>query len=428
MCQAPSVHGMASPNTHTTRATTPGTGAPAPATGRVPLWLLALALAAFATGTDDMVIAGLLPELSADLGVGVPAAGQLVTVYALVYGLGAPVLAVLTAHAARRRLLVRSAVLFTLANLLMAVAPGYGTLLVLRVVAAALAAVIVPAALAVVADLAPEGRRGRWLSGVTAGITLSLIVGVPLGTWVAELVHWRATMVLVAGVAGLAALGMMHLPGKGETVEARDVPARLAPLTSLPVLTVSLAMVVAGSGGMMGYIYLAPLVEHLTGDLGALPLLILVFGVAGFGGVLLGGRGTDRVGPAMTLAIGFGTAVMMTAVLAALARSAPGSIPSPVLACVIAVWAVGLWSFSPPIQAWLLPRAVGSEGAVLALSTSGMYLGFAGAGAVGGVVITESGVAAVPLAASILLALGGLLLAASMGWTTRREGSRYADR
>src|SRR5699024_10515683 len=109
-----------------------------------------------------------------------------------------------------------------------------------------------------------EERRGRWLSGVTAGITLSLIVGVPLGTWVADLVHWRATMVLVAGVTGLAALGMTHLPRSGgSSEEVPDLPARLAPLTSQPVLSVSLAMVVAGSGGMMGYIYLAPLVEHL---------------------------------------------------------------------------------------------------------------------------------------------------------------------
>ena len=419
---------MASPNTSTTRPT-PSPDTAGPRTRPTPVWLLALALAAFATGTDDMVIAGLLPELSADLGVGVPAAGQLVTVYALVYGLGAPILAVLTARAARRRLLIRSAVLFTVANILMAVAPGYGSLLVLRIVAAALAAVIVPASLAVVADLAPEERRGRWLSGVTAGITLSLIVGVPLGTWVADLVHWRATMVLVAGVTGLAALGMTHLPRSGgSSEEVPDLPARLAPLTSQPVLSVSLAMVVAGSGGMMGYIYLAPLVEHLTGDLGALAPLILVFGAAGFGGVLLGGRGADRLGPATTLAIGFGTAVAMTAVLAVLARTAAGAVPVPVLAGVTAVWAAGLWSFSPPMQAWLLPRARGSEGAVMALSTSGMYLGFAAAGAIGGLVITESGAPAVPLAASILLALGGLLLAPYLRWTTHREGSRHADR
>lgn len=396
----------------------------------VPAWLLALGLAAFATGTDDMVIAGLLPRLSSDLGVSEPAVGQLVTVYALVYGLGAPVLAVLMSHRRKRGVLIATTVLFTVANLLMAMTPGYWSLLALRVVAAGLAALIVPTALALVAELAPPERKGRWLSTVTAGITLALIAGVPLGTWVAGVAHWRATMLLVAGLTALAALGMTRLPRRGSTDEgvATRLRERLAPLTSPTILTVSLAMVVAGSGGMMGYIYLAPLVAHLTGGLDALAPLILVFGLAGFAGVILGGRGADRIGPERTLATGFGTAVAMTGVLAVLARTSPGDVPFAPLAGVTAVWAAGLWSFSPPMQAWLLPRSGGMDSAVLALNTSGMYLGFAVAGGLGGLVLTRSGAGAIPATATALLALGGVVLAASMGLTVRREGSQDADR
>lgn len=409
------------------------TGSIAEAAGRfpaLPLWLLALGLAAFATGTDDMVIAGLLPNLSADLGVTEAAAGQLVTAYALVYGLGAPLLAVLTAHQPRRRLLLGSAGAFAVANLLMALAPGYWSLLGLRLLAAGLAALIVPTALALVADLAPEERRGRWLSTITAGITLALIAGVPLGTWVAGLVHWRATMVLVAGLSGLAGLGMTRLPRCEAVPEVTttSLRQRVAPLTSPTVLSVSLAMVVAGSGGMMGYIYLAPLVAHLTGGVDRLALLILVFGAAGFGGVIAGGRGADRLGPERTLAVGFTTAVAMTAVLALLAQRDGGPPPFALLVVVTAVWAAGLWSFSPPMQAWLLPRARGMESAVLALNTSGMYLGFALAGAVGGLVLTRWGPAAVPLVATVLLLAGGVLLAVSMARSTADEGSQDADR
>ena len=417
-----------------TTDTHPGSDSPAATAGppsAVPLWLLALGLAAFATGTDDMVIAGLLPSLSADLAVTEAAAGQLVTAYALVYGLGAPVLAVLTAHLPRRRLLIASAASFTVANLLMAVAPDYWSLLGMRLLAAGLAALIVPTALAHVADLAPEARRGRWLSTITAGITLALVTGVPLGTWVAGLVHWRATMVLVAVLSAVAGLGMTRLPRREVTPDDGPAPSlrqRVAPLTSPTVLTVSLAMVVAGSGGMMGYIYLAPLVAHLTGGIDRLALLILVFGVAGFGGVIAGGRGADRLGPERTLAIGFVTAVAMTAVLAVLARSGDGATSFPLLAAVTAVWAAGLWSFSPPMQAWLLPRARGMESAVLALNTSGMYLGFALAGAIGGLVLTRWGAGAVPLVATALLMAGGVLLGVSMARSTAREGNDDADR
>lgn len=405
---------------------------PAP-TSAPPLWLFALAAAAFATGTDDMVIAGLLPSLSADLGIGVATAGQLVTGYALVFGLGAPVLAVLTARREPRRLLRGSILLFALANAVMALAPTFTALLLLRMLAAGLAAIIVPTALAVVAERAPVHRRGRWLSIVTSGITLSLIIGVPLGTWIGGVLHWRATMLFVMALALLAAVGTLRLPaagdadgGGGPVLSLRE---RLAPLARPVVLAVTGSMIVAGAGGMMGYIYLAPLLQHLVGG-GAeqLATLILIYGAAGFLGVLLGGRGADALGPSRTLAVGFAISVGMLLVLTVLA-GAPvvGGVPFPALIPVTILWAAGLWSFSPPMQSWLLARTPGDGTAVLALSTCGMYLGFALGGAVGGGVLARWGAAAIPMSATILLGAGGVLLAVTMTVTRRRERTSGED-
>lgn len=404
-----------------------------PPSSAPPLWLIALTAAAFATGTDDMVIAGLLPSLSSDLGVTEATAGQLVTAYALVFGLGAPVLAVLTARRWPERLLRVATLLFALANAAMALAPTFAALLVLRMFAAALAAVIVPTALALVAERAPARRRGSWLSIVTSGITLSLIIGVPLGTWIGGVLHWRATMLFVMVLALLAAAGMLRLPGAGEA-QGLTLRERLAPLTRPVVLAVTGSMIVAGSGGMMGYIYIAPLVQRLTGG-GAeqLAALILVYGAAGFTGVLLGGRGTDALGPGRILGIGFGVSTAMLLMLSVLAgASAPGGAPFPVLIPVTILWAAGLWSFSPPMQSWLLARTRGAEAAVLALSTCGMYLGFALGGAAGGVVLARWGAAAIPVAATLLLGAGGVLLALTMTVTNRRQKmpreGEHADR
>lgn len=417
-----------SSGTDTERDNQPPTSGPRERQPRAPLWLFALTVAAFATGTDDMVIAGLLPRLSADLDVTEPVAGQLVTGYALVFALGAPVLAVLTASTPKRPLLIASTVLFASSNLAMAWAPNYPVLLVLRMVAAALAAVIVPSALTIVAALAPARRRGRWLSTVTAGITLSLIAGVPLGTWIAGALDWRATMVFVAALSALAVAGMTRLPVV-VAAERTSLRQRLAPLRNPTVLSVSVAMVIAGSGGMMGYIYLAPLFGHLSRSPSLLAALIAVYGLAGFAGVLLGGRGADTLGAGRTLLIGFGASSAMLAVLALLAALvAPGSVGFGVLAAVTVVWAAGLWSFSPTMQHWLLSRAAGMEAAVLALNTSGMYLGFALAGALGGLVLARWGAPAIPIAATVLLVLGGLVLAASMTATGRGERSVHADR
>src|SRR5690625_3835700 len=391
-----------------------------PTSTATPVWLLALTLAAFATGTDDMVIAGLLPELSADLGVSVASAGQLVTLYSLTYGLGAPLLAVVTIPLARRRLLFAATGAFVVVNILMAIAPDYPTLLVLRVIAAASAALIVPTALAVVATSAPAERRGRWLSMVTAGVTLALIAGVPVGTWIATLLEWRATFLFVAALGALAMIGMRRLPATNPD-HAESIRSRLAPLRRPAILMASIAFMIAGSGGMMGYIYLGPTMQFLSGGgTSALGLLILIFGIAGFAGVLLGGRATDRIGPVRTLALGVGEATAMVAVLAVIANTmAPGSVPFAALAAITAAWAIGIWSVSPPIQAWLLPRSGGAHAAVLALNTSGMYLGFAIGGAVGGVVLGTWGRSALPLASVVLLVLGGATLAGAL-----RIGSR----
>ncbi len=396
---------------------------------QTPLWLAATTLAAFATGTDDMVIAGLLPELATDLGVGEPAAGQLITAYSLTYGLGAPVLAVLTAHLPRRRFLVAATLVFALVNVLMAVAPNYPVLMALRVAAALAAAAIVPTALALVAEQAPTGRRGRWLSTVTAGVTLSLIAGVPIGTWIAAFFDWRATMLFVAVLAALAAAGMSRVPESTPTA-TETLGGRLAPLTRPTILAVSVSMLIAGSGGMMGYIYLAPVSRHLTDSgPGALGLLILVFGTAGFAGVLLGGRGSDTIGPGPTLAAGIAVAAVMITLIALAANTVPtGTVPFLALASATAVWAVGIWSVSPPVQSWLLPRARGMEGAVLALNTSGMYLGFSVGGAVGGAVLAAWGAAAVPVASAALLAVGGLAMAGSFRMGARDGRPEDADR
>lgn len=157
-----------------------------------------LTLGAFAIGTEGFMIAGLLPALAHDLDVGLPAAGHLVTVFALAYALGAPVLAVLTAGLERKRLLAIAMGGFALANLLAALAPGYVGLMGARLLLALSAATFMPAASGYAAGLGGPERRGRALSMVIGGLTVAIIAGVPLG----DALGWRATFLAVAGLGG----------------------------------------------------------------------------------------------------------------------------------------------------------------------------------------------------------------------------------
>ena len=155
----------------------------------------------FAIGTDDFVIAGILPDIADDPAVSEAAAGQLVTVVSITYALAAPPLAVATARLPRKPMVVGGLSVFAAVNLVAAIAPSYAVLMALRVVAALIAAMVSPAVFGMAARLAAPDRDGRAL-GVVAGLTVSLFIGVPLGSLLADTFGWRSTFVAVVGVAG----------------------------------------------------------------------------------------------------------------------------------------------------------------------------------------------------------------------------------
>ncbi|WP_308125695.1 MFS transporter [Nonomuraea ceibae] len=192
---------------------------------RAPGWLLALTFTAFAFATDDYVIAGVLPAISGGLGVSEAAGGQLVTAFSLAFALTAPVASVVTASWPRRRLITGALLLFVAANWASALVSSYPVLMGLRVLAAVAAAAVVPAAYAIAASLAPEGHQGRYLALVMGGLTGSLVLGVPIGTWVGGAFGWQATFVL-GGLLGLAALVAVHrtLPDVRDLVPAETHP------------------------------------------------------------------------------------------------------------------------------------------------------------------------------------------------------------
>ncbi|GAA2061017.1 MFS transporter [Streptomyces albiaxialis] len=379
----------------------------------LPGWLYVLFLVLLAAGTDEFVIAGVLPEIGRDLGVSAGAAGQLVTAFAVVYGLGAPLLSLVTDRLPRRTVMVGGLLLFTVANALAALAPGYGVLVAARVLSAVGAAVVTSAAFAVAAEGAPEGRQGRYLSVVVAGITVALFTGVPVGAWLAGAYGWRSTFWLIAAVGAVAAgavrLTAPDLPG-GATAPLRE---RLAPLRSVPVVRLLGVTFVGAGGGLMFYSYLAPYVADVSGRTSdeAGPLVVgalFLVGVTGVAGALLGGRAVDAWGPHRTLRRSVGGHVLAMAAATVLAFLADGGgwaalVP---LALVIAAWSVVGWSFNPPAQGVLMSIAPHAATTALALNISAMYLGTGVGGALGGLILKagDGDVAWVPAAATVLLA------------------------
>ncbi|MGW5941139.1 MFS transporter [Streptomyces celluloflavus] len=381
------------------------------------LRLLLLALGAFAMGTDSMVMAGILGLVARDLEVSVQEAGQMVTVFALSYALLAPVLATATARWPRRRLLLTALTVFTVANVLSAVAEDYPVLLATRVLAAAGAALYTPTANAVATTLVPPERRGRALATVLGGMTVATALGVPLGTYIGR-TDWRLTMWLVAALGAAAFLGLaLLLRDLPAPAAAPGLRARLAPLRDRRVLGAASTTLVFLLAFNLVYIYLGTAMRPATGgDAGRLTVILLVAGVASVAGSWLGGRAVDRLGVRTVLLVGSTVVAAVYVALPWLSGSMPGALVYAAVA-PLAGWAVSvalphrLVSLDPPAAPLLI-----------SLNSSALYLGMAAAGGAGSLAITVLGTHWFPLA-SAALALVALVLSAVT--THRRPADRH---
>ena len=365
-----------------------------------PLWLVGLFGVALALGTDEFVIAGLLPELATDLNVTTGTAGQLITLFAVTFALGAPVMGVVLDPHPRRRVLLLGLSLFAVANLATAFASGFALVAGLRVVAGLSAAVVSATAFAAAAQGAPEGRQGSYLAVVTAGLTVALFTGVPLGAWVGGEFGWRSTFVLITIVAVLA-IGILawRLPDLAGSPRATLVE-RLRPLHSARIARLVLAVFLCGSGGLMFYSYLAPVVDVVHGDTRVLPAVLLLVGIIGVPSALLGGRLADRLGGRRSrLTVIGGHAVALGLLTVTLAVQAPIS----VFLVAVAGWSVFAWALNPPLQASMIEAAPQAAMAAVSLNISGLYLGTAVGGVVGGALVDGPGAAWIPPVAALLL-------------------------
>lgn len=350
-----------------------------------------LTLGAFAIGTEGFMIAGLLPALARDLDVGLPAAGHLVTAFALAYALGAPVLAVLTAGLERKRLLAIAMGGFALANLLAALAPGYVGLMGARLLLALSASTFMPAASGYAAGLGGPERRGRALSMVIGGLTVAIIAGVPLGVLLGDALGWRATFLAVAGLAAVSLLGILAwLPRQQPKVTATLVE-RLALARRPDILSVLATTVLTVAGTFVVYTYLGVFMQAVTG-LGphGLAAVLLAFGVASALGTRVAGITADHWGARHTVIWGCGLVL-----LAYLALALGAALPQAamlVLLPAILLWGFASWGVTTAQQARLVALAPDLASVSLSLNSSAIYLGSATGAAVGALVVADGAV------------------------------------
>jgi predicted MFS family arabinose efflux permease len=359
-----------------------------------------LALGMFALGTDSFVVAGVLPQLAHHFGVGIGAAGQLTTAYALSYAILAPLIAAVAAHVPRKKLLIGSLSIFVVANLLTAVAPTFWFAIATRVLAGLGAAMFAPTATGTAAMIVPAGRRGFALSVIIAGLTFATALGSPMGTVIGGLGDWRYTMVFVAALAMAAGVGvgtLLHDVPLPPQVSLRE---RIAPLHDSRVALTLLTTLLGQTGNFIIYTYFAVVFDRVIGGSTAfLGALLVLWGSAGTAMNLASGRISDRIGSRKVLLFLF---TVLIATMGLMPWTSAWLVTG-VLA--IAVFGAFGWGFQVPQQHRLVHLAPNTAPVVLGLNTAATYFGVSAAGALGAVGIATVGPHYLGLVSATFMAL-----------------------
>ena len=382
--------------------------------------LFALAVGGFAIGTTEFASMGLLPQIAAGVGVSIPAAGSLISAYALGVVVGAPLIAVLAARIPRRRLLLALMLVFALGNAASALASSFGFLLVARFVSGVPHGAYFGVASLVAAALVAPNRRASAVARVMLGLTVANVVGVPLATWAGQHLGWPALYVAVAVLALLCLVSVAAFVPPVRVGPADAVASVRTELGALarPQVWFALVTGMVSFGGMFAtYSYIAPTVETLAGlSEGGVVWILATFGVGSTVGTLLGGRLADRALVPTLL----GGLVGIGLVLAAF-----GFLAVTPLGAFVAVFLLGASGslMLPALQTRLMDVAAGGQSLAAALNHATLNVANAIGAWLGGAVLAAGYSYAWPSRVSVVLPVLGLVVFGVGLALQRRKGS-----
>ena len=382
----------------------------------MPLALLALTISAFAIGTTEFVIVGLIPAIADQLSIGIPLAGLLVSIYAVGVAVGAPLLTALTGKMPRKLLLVGLMGLFTVGNLVAWLAPDYETLVIARLLTGLAHGVFFSVGSTIATSLVPKEKAASAIALMFGGLTVALVTGVPLGTFIGQHFGWRETFLAVSFI-GLIALvaSLLLVPSDIPQRATVSVKQQLSVLTH-PRLLLIYAITALGYGGVFtAFTFLAPMMQELAGfSPSAVSLILLGYGISVAIGNLWGGRLADKRGPVPALTIIFTGLVVLLLVFQMTA-----SLQYPAL---ITVLLMGIFAFAnvPGLQVYVVQKAEeitpGAVDVASGLNIAAFNIGIALGSLVGGQIVTHYGLSQTPwvgaiivLVALVMVIVGGRL-------------------
>lgn len=346
-----------------------------------------LALAAFLIGTIEYIITGIIQMVAHDLHVTTSTAGLLVTSLALSAAIGAPIVIALTINMDRRKILTWALIIFILSNFITSISHSFEMVMITRILQGISGGTAIVVAMAVATRLVEREKRGTAIGIILMGLSSSLVLGVPIGTFLSSMIGWKALFAAI-GVITLIPLIVVYrrIPSMKEQ-EPVTLRMQLSILKDKRILLAVAVTLFYVGGYSTLFTYLTPFLQKSANlSITEISGILLLAGICSFLGSSLGGMAADKKGPIFTIFSGIILQIMMLMLLAFVTGNLV------VMVAVIMIWMIATWSTSPAQQLYLVTLVPKSPDIALSVNTSFIQFGFALGSGVGGIVLSRTSI------------------------------------
>lgn len=349
------------------------------------LRVLILAISTITVGLVELIVGGILPIIADDLNVSIGTAGQLISVYALVFAIAGPVLLSLTAKIERKKLYLVTMVIFFAGNIMTFFSPTFTFVMIARVITATSAALLIVLSLTIAARIVEAPKRAKAISYIVMGISSSLVLGVPLGILITNAFGWRSVFLGIAVLSICSFIFVSIFLGKIPMSEVQPLSMQIKSLANKKIVFAHLATMFMLAGHYTVYAYLTPFLEmNLNLNQYWISICYFLFGIAAVAGGAFGGNLAGWVGSKKSILIIIGSFALILFVLPYSTFSFPFFI------VVMMIWGALSWALAPPQQDYIIEVDPASSDIHQSLNNSALQVGIALGSGIGAVVLGQT--------------------------------------